>query len=255
MAYRGLGRRGGPPSRGRPAELASLAGSPDELLDQLAAVLQHERQLSAELSHELRTPLARITAETDGLTARPRTPAEQHTAHEAIASAAAEMRRICETLLTDAQAAATQAGRPVPRGVTCWTSRGLWHAAPAWNTRLPRPSPSAAPPWRRGSPRPSSSPDPPLLDNGHRYVARSGWSAYDARTALRCAWTTTAPASRPLWRIGLRSGSARRPRRQPPGRRARPAAGPAPGPRGDITPADAPGPLGGARFMVTLPAG
>lgn len=70
--------------------------------------------------------------------------------------------------------------------------------------------------------------------------ARSGWSAYDARTALRCAWTTTAPASRPLWRIGLRSGSGRRPRRQPPGRRARPAAGPAPGPRGDITLADAP---------------
>lgn len=83
------------------------------------------------------------------------------------------MRRICETLLTDAQAAATQAGRPVPRGVTCWTSRGLWHAAPAWNSRLPRPSPSAAPPWRRGSPRPSSSPNPPLLDNAHRYATRT----------------------------------------------------------------------------------
>lgn len=47
------------------AELSSLAGTFDELLDRLAAVLRHERHLSAELSHELRTPLARVAAQVD----------------------------------------------------------------------------------------------------------------------------------------------------------------------------------------------
>jgi signal transduction histidine kinase len=83
---RGAAERFGPASR--PAELASLAASLDELLDRLAAVLRHEQQQSAELSHELRTPLARITAETDWLTARPRTPAQQRASHEAIATSA-----------------------------------------------------------------------------------------------------------------------------------------------------------------------
>ncbi|MDQ2796151.1 MAG: HAMP domain-containing histidine kinase [Actinomycetota bacterium] len=49
----------------RYAELSSLAGTLDELLDRLAAVLRHERHLSAELSHELRTPLARVAAQVD----------------------------------------------------------------------------------------------------------------------------------------------------------------------------------------------
>jgi signal transduction histidine kinase len=87
----------------RPAELASLAAGLDELLDRLAAVLRHEQQQSAELSHELRTPLARITAETDWLIARPRDEAEQHASHEAIAVAAAGMREICESLLSEAR--------------------------------------------------------------------------------------------------------------------------------------------------------
>ncbi|MEV8638729.1 HAMP domain-containing sensor histidine kinase [Streptosporangium sp. NPDC051023] len=88
---------------GRPDELASLAANLDELLDRLAAVLRHERQQSAELSHELRTPLARIVAETDWLTARYRDAAEQGVSHAAIASAAATMQRICETLLSEAR--------------------------------------------------------------------------------------------------------------------------------------------------------
>lgn len=46
-------------------ELSTLAGTLDELLDRLAAVLRHERHLSAELSHELRTPLARVAAQVD----------------------------------------------------------------------------------------------------------------------------------------------------------------------------------------------
>ncbi len=53
----------------RYAELAALAGRLDELLDRLAAVLRHERQLSGELSHELRTPLTRVMGEIDLLLA------------------------------------------------------------------------------------------------------------------------------------------------------------------------------------------
>jgi signal transduction histidine kinase len=49
----------------RYAELDSLAGTLDELLDRLAAVLRHERQLPAALSHELRTPLARVSGEVE----------------------------------------------------------------------------------------------------------------------------------------------------------------------------------------------
>ncbi|KJK57242.1 sensor histidine kinase [Saccharothrix sp. ST-888] len=88
---------------GHLAELAGLAGNLDELLDRQAAVLRHEQQLTAELSHELRTPLARITAETDWLTARPRGADDRRASHEAIATAAAQMQRICETLLSEAR--------------------------------------------------------------------------------------------------------------------------------------------------------
>ncbi|WP_405792253.1 ATP-binding protein [Streptomyces sp. NBC_01506] len=90
-------------SRGRPAELATLATSLDSLLDRLAAVLRDEQQQAAELSHELRTPLARITAETEWLTRRPRDADEQRASQEAIASAAATMRRICDSLLSEAR--------------------------------------------------------------------------------------------------------------------------------------------------------
>ncbi|MFJ2442688.1 MULTISPECIES: ATP-binding protein [unclassified Streptomyces] len=103
----GAARRFG--DEGRPAELASLAANLDELLDRLAAVLRHERQQAAELSHELRTPLARIIAETEWLTGRPRGPAEQRASHEAIASAAATMRQICESLLSEARTRGAQA--------------------------------------------------------------------------------------------------------------------------------------------------
>ena len=49
----------------RYAELQALAGSLDELLDRVSALMRHERQLNAELSHELRTPLARVMTETE----------------------------------------------------------------------------------------------------------------------------------------------------------------------------------------------
>ncbi|MFI1739391.1 ATP-binding protein [Streptomyces sioyaensis] len=93
---------------GRPAELASFATSLDALLDRLAAVLRHEQHQAAALSHELRTPLARITAETEWLARRPRTAAEQDTSHEAIAHAAATMRQICDSLLSEARTRGAQ---------------------------------------------------------------------------------------------------------------------------------------------------
>ncbi len=93
---------------GHLAELARLAGNLDQLLDRQAAMLRHEQQLTAELSHELRTPLARITAETEWLTTRPRNAGDQRTSHEAIAAAAAQMQRICETLLSEARARTDQ---------------------------------------------------------------------------------------------------------------------------------------------------
>ena len=88
-------------AEGRPAELAAFATSLDALLDRLAAVLRHEQQQAAELSHELRTPLARITAETEWLTARPRDTEQRDTSLEAIAGAAATMRQICDSLLSE----------------------------------------------------------------------------------------------------------------------------------------------------------
>jgi len=91
----------------RPTELAALAAGLDGLLDRQAAALRHEKQLSAELSHELRTPLARIGAEAELLLSRPRSPAEQRRAVQAIAASAGEMRDIIQTLLTTARAGMT----------------------------------------------------------------------------------------------------------------------------------------------------
>jgi signal transduction histidine kinase len=71
----------------------------------LAAVLRHERLLSDELSHELRTPLARIQAEVDLLHERPREPAEQARALDAVDDAAGSMRDILETLMATARSA------------------------------------------------------------------------------------------------------------------------------------------------------
>ncbi|MFB7082350.1 ATP-binding protein [Streptomyces sp. NPDC056308] len=88
-------------AEGRPAELAAFATSLDALLDRLAAVLRHEQQQAAELSHELRTPLARITAETEWLTGRPRSDQERETSLEAIAGAATTMQQICDSLLSE----------------------------------------------------------------------------------------------------------------------------------------------------------
>jgi signal transduction histidine kinase len=98
----GLTERFGPEQRFR--EMQSLATTLDAVLDRLAAVVRHERQLPAELSHELRTPLARIVAEVDLLLARPHSAAESTAAHHAIRAGAQSMDQILETLLAAARA-------------------------------------------------------------------------------------------------------------------------------------------------------
>lgn len=88
------------------AELSSLAGTLDELLDRLAAVLRHERHFSAELSHELRTPLARVAAQVELMldTARP----DQRDELLAIQESCAAMDRIIDTLLAAARSELTR---------------------------------------------------------------------------------------------------------------------------------------------------
>ncbi len=122
------------------AELSSLAGTLDELLDRLAAVLRHERQLSAELSHELRTPLARVAAQVDLMidNARP----DQQDELRAIRENCSSMDRIIDTLLAAArselvrtvgrcdlgpvlEAFATDRGRPVIRSAPTTLAVGV----------------------------------------------------------------------------------------------------------------------------------
>jgi signal transduction histidine kinase len=83
------------------AELSSLARTLDELLDRLAAVLRHERQLSAELSHELRTPLTRVMAEVELM--MDDAPEAERPALEAIRASCASMDGIIDTLLAAAR--------------------------------------------------------------------------------------------------------------------------------------------------------
>lgn len=97
----------------RPAELADLAGTLDQVLDRLSAVLRHEQRFSEELSHELRTPLSRIRAEIDLLTSRPRSAPERGRAHTVIDESAEAMRDILDTLMSTARS-----GQPVAVGRT-----------------------------------------------------------------------------------------------------------------------------------------
>ncbi|MGX1850138.1 ATP-binding protein [Streptomyces sp. NPDC055299] len=238
---------------GRPAELASFAASLDALLDRLAAVLRHEQHQAAALSHELRTPLARITAETDWLARRPRTAAEQDTAHEAIAHAATTMRQICDSLLSEART----------RGAQTPGSCRYPALAEDLARRFAEDHPDAPAVAVTGDPATAGVPAAvaerilmPLLDNARRYAVHT--------ITLRC----TAGTGRVTLHVGddgpgvpeeFRGALFEPGRRADPGdghdgaglglalaRRLARAAG------GDLTLAAA-GP--GAQFAVTLPAG
>jgi signal transduction histidine kinase len=93
----------------RPAELAELAETLDQLLDRLAAVIRHEQRFSEELSHELRTPMAQVQGELDLLTAQPRSTAELQLAHRAINRSIRSMGSILDTMMSAARSAGSTA--------------------------------------------------------------------------------------------------------------------------------------------------
>ncbi|NUS11905.1 MAG: HAMP domain-containing histidine kinase, partial [Streptomyces sp.] len=237
----------------RPRELAHLAGNLDGLLDRLAGLIRHEQQLTAELSHELRTPLARITAEAEWLTARPRSRAEQAASHEAIAASAAAMAQICEALLADARAGSTDPGRCAPGEVAASLAQRRAEAAPG-----------AVPVTVEGRAVTADVPAAlveriltPLLDNAGRYASHE--------IRVQCV---SAPDGTQVHVSDDGPGvpAALGPAVFDPGRRADPADGHdgaglglalarrlARNAGGDIALAGTPGPPGGAHFVVTLP--
>ncbi|QHC23291.1 sensor histidine kinase [Streptomyces sp. GS7] len=163
-------------THGRPAELAEVGGHLDTLLERQAAVLRHEKQLTAELSHELRTPLARICAEAEWLTARPRSDAEQQASHQAIADAAERMRQICRTLLTEARSSTVGPGQCQAREVL-----------EALAQRARSEHPDAPPITVHGAAMTVGVPAPlleriltPLLDNARRYATTQVTLEYTA---------------------------------------------------------------------------
>lgn len=248
-------------AQGRPAELAAFATSLDALLDRLAAVLRHEQQQAAELSHELRTPLARITAETEWLTGRPRSTEQQETSLEAIAVAAATMQQICDSLLSEVRTRNAQ---------TPGRSRfsGIAHRLAERNAAL---FPDAPPVTvAAGSSAPGGTPDvsigvsedvaerilTPLLDNARRYAAHSVTLTCEASAGEVTVYVSDDGPGVPEDFVASLFE---------PGRRARPEDGHdgaglglalarrlARAAGGDIA-LDAAAP--GARFVVTLPAG
>jgi len=106
----------------QPRELAVLARNLDGLLDRLAALVRHEKQLVGELSHELRTPLSRITAETDLLRERHQSDDELDAGHASIVQDVEEMRGILDTLLATAR---TETGAPKGRCDAVEVARSL----------------------------------------------------------------------------------------------------------------------------------
>ncbi|MFG2627998.1 ATP-binding protein [Streptomyces sp. NPDC048473] len=165
-------------AEGRPAELAAFATSLDALLDRLAAVLRHEQQQAAELSHELRTPLARIAAETEWLTGRPRSTEQQETSLEAIAGAAATMRQICDSLLSEVRTRNAQTpGRSRFFDIAhrlAERNAALFPDAPPVTVTADSTTTDSAPDVSIGvSEDVAERILTPLLDNARRYAARS----------------------------------------------------------------------------------
>jgi len=85
-------------------ELTQLAATLDQLLDRLAASLRHEQRLSAELSHELRTPLANIAAQAQFALKHTAQDADGQRALEQVRDSADQMSRTLDTLIAAARA-------------------------------------------------------------------------------------------------------------------------------------------------------
>jgi len=85
-------------------ELTQLAATLDQLLDRLAASLRHEQRLSAELSHELRTPLANIAVQAQFGLKHTAQDADGRRALEQVRDSANQMSRTLDTLIAAARA-------------------------------------------------------------------------------------------------------------------------------------------------------
>ncbi|MFF1917717.1 ATP-binding protein [Streptomyces sp. NPDC058239] len=248
-------------AQGRPAELAAFATSLDALLDRLAAVLRHEQQQAAELSHELRTPLARIAAETEWLTGRPRSAEQRETSLEAIAGAAATMQQICDSLLSEVRTRSAQTpGRSRFSDIAhCLAERNaaLFPDAPPVTVAAGSGTPVGTPEVGIGvSEDVAERILTPLLDNARRYAAHSVTLTCEASAGeVTVCVSDDGPGVPEDFVASLFE----------PGRRARPEDGHdgaglglalarrlARAAGGDIA-LDAAAP--GARFVVTLPAG
>lgn len=105
-------------------EIMLLAATLDGLLDRLAASLQHEQRLSAELSHELRTPLASIAAEAQYAVRHTQQTVQGRAALGQILRSADQMGRTLDTLIAAARAQLD------PRGARSDAAAGV-HAATA----------------------------------------------------------------------------------------------------------------------------
>ncbi|MFF2191827.1 sensor histidine kinase [Streptomyces sp. NPDC058157] len=152
---------------GRPAELAALATSLDALLDRIRAGLLHERQLTRELSHELRNPLARIVAELDWWRIRPRSSEETRSSLAVVDDAASSMRTICDTLLDEAQGAASTHRGPADVHAVLVRLAGSSATPPAVTLRV------APPTGRLLAAAPAAVVEravSPLVDNALRYA-------------------------------------------------------------------------------------
>ncbi len=170
------------------------------------------------------------------------------------------MRRICETLLTDAQAAATQAGRPVPgRCDLLEVARSLARRARAEHPEAAPVTVSGAALTAGVSAAVAERILTPLLDNARRYATYTISVECVRRPAgVEVSVADDGPGVPPaLGEEVFEAGRRADPDDNHPGaglglplaRRLARAAG------GDVTLSDVPGPLGGARFVVTLPGG
>jgi signal transduction histidine kinase len=118
-------------------ELTRLAATLDDLLEQIAASLRHEQRFTAELSHELRTPLARISAETELMLRRERTPDEYRDALDSIQRSADTSSRPRSARRARTALSSTSGCRS-PMNQSAWPSMASLPSAcfsPSWITR------------------------------------------------------------------------------------------------------------------------
>jgi signal transduction histidine kinase len=165
----------------RPAELDELARTLDGVLDRLAAVLRHERQLSDELSHELRTPLARVQAEIELLRERPRDADEWDRGLAVVHEAAGSMRQILETLMAAARTRNGRLpGRCAPADVLGPLLRRSGAGRPELDLRIDVPADLVAGVDAAVLERLSA----PVLDNAVRYAVRRVWVTGSSQTGM-----------------------------------------------------------------------